>query len=40
MANQTEARKLEKSENEKTVADAKSAEEAVAKAIEVGGSKV
>lgn len=35
LANQTEARKLEKSENEKTVADAKSAEEAVAKAIEV-----
>ena len=35
LANQTEARKLEKTENEKTVEDAKSAEAAVAKAIEV-----
>ena len=35
LANQTEARKLEKTENDQTVADAKSAEEAVAKAIEV-----
>mmetsp|Transcript_88285 Transcript_88285/g.140398 ORF Transcript_88285/g.140398 Transcript_88285/m.140398 type:complete len:651 (+) Transcript_88285:48-2000(+) len=35
LAKQTEVRKLEKSENEKTVADAKSAEEAVAKAIQV-----
>lgn len=38
LANQTEARKLEKSENEKTVADAKSAEEAVAKAIETAAT--